>query len=300
MPTLQFIAPSGYPQDQDSVARAVDYFAQRGWVVKGQGAALRQFQRFAGTDEERFVEFNSLTRFKDSPIKPDLVMALRGGYGVSRFIDRLDFAALAETDLKFIGHSDFTLFSLAYLAKMGKPSYIGPMGCFDFGPEQLSEFMQSHFWRLLNDGEDTIEVSTAQPYTFDCDAMLWGGNLTMVNQAVGTPYLPQITGGILFVEDINEHPYRIERNLYQLRDAGILEAQAAVVLGQFNGYKLYDNDHGYDFDEMVAHLRSRCDVPILTNLPFGHVRDKVTLPIGQNAVLNVHGDAGYTLKVRAI
>ena len=122
----------------------------------------------------------------------------------------------------------------------------------------------------------------------------------MVNQAVGTPYLPKIEGGILFIEDINEHPYRIERNLYQLRDAGILEAQAAVVLGQFNGYKLYDNDHGYNFDEMVVHLRKRCNVPILTDLPFGHVRDKVTLPVGQKAQLNVNGDAGYTLQVHSI
>ena len=122
----------------------------------------------------------------------------------------------------------------------------------------------------------------------------------MVTQAVGTPYLPQVEGGILFVEDINEHPYRIERNLYQLRDAGILESQSAVLLGQFNGYQLYDNDHGYDFNEMVAHLRSRCDVPILTDLPFGHVRHKVTLPIGQKAVLDVQGDLGYSLKVHSI
>ena len=300
MPKLQLIAPSGYPQDQDAVARAVDYFAQRGWMVKGQGAALRQYQRFAGTDDERLLEINSLTRFKDDAAKPDLVMALRGGYGVSRFIDLIDFVALAETDLKFMGHSDFTLFSLAYQALTGKPSYIGPMACFDFGPENLSSFMETHFWRLLDEGQDLIEVKVAQPYNFTSESMLWGGNLTMVNQAVGTPYLPKIEGGILFVEDINEHPYRIERNLYQLRDAGILEAQAAVVLGQFNGYKLYDNDHGYNFDEMVIHLRKRCNVPILTDLPFGHVRDKVTLPVGQKAQLNVNGDAGYTLQVHSI
>ncbi|MGL4767063.1 MAG: LD-carboxypeptidase [Formosimonas sp.] len=300
MSILQLIAPSGYPQDQDSVARAVDYFTQRNWQVKGQGAALRQFQRFAGTDEERLREFNGLARFKDNPSKPDLVMALRGGYGVSRFIDNLDFAALAQADLRFMGHSDFTLFSLAYLALTGKSSYIGPMACFDFGAEHLSDFTQTHFWRLLQEREDLIEVTTAQPHQFDSEAVLWGGNLTMVNQAVGTPYLPSIQGGILFVEDINEHPYRIERNLYQLRDAGILEAQSAVILGQFNGYKLYDNDHGYDFEQMVAHLRSRCAVPILTDLPFGHVRDKVTLPIGQTAQLSVKGAAGYTLAVRAI
>ena len=171
---------------------------------------------------------------------------------------------------------------------------------FDFGSESLSSFMTEHFWNVIQNGEDKIIVKRAQPYEFDTQGILWGGNLTMVNQMVGTPYLPKIEGGILFLEDINEHPYRIERNLYQLRDAGILEKQVAVLMGQFNGYQLYDSDNGYNFDEMIAHMRERCQVPILTGLPFGHVRDKVTLPVGQNAQLSVHGSKGYELTVKAI
>ncbi|TDR32347.1 LD-carboxypeptidase [Hydromonas duriensis] len=300
MRILQLIAPSGYPQDQDAVARAVDYFTQHGWLVRGHSAALRHFQRFAGTDTERLAELNALTQLAQEGHKPELVMALRGGYGMSRLLDGIDFEALAQADLRFMGHSDFTAFSLAYYAKVGKPSYLGPMACFDFGSEQPSTFMEHHFWCLLDEGQDLIEVQAAQPQTFETEGVLWGGNLTMVNQLVGTPYLPKVTGGILFLEDINEHPYRIERNLYQLRDAGILEQQSAVILGQFNGFKLYDNDHGYDYNEMVAHMRSRCRVPILTDLSFGHVRDKVTLPVGQKAKLCVAGEAGYRLEVRAI
>lgn len=301
MPILHIVAPSGYPQDQNSVARAVDYFTERGWTVRGQGSALRHFQRFAGTDAERLAEINHLMRFADGQEKkPDLVMALRGGYGVSRFMDLIDFDGLAQVDLRFMGHSDFTAFCLGYYAKTGRPSYIGPMACFDFGSEVPSLFMEAHFWQMLAQGHDVVIVDVAQPHQFEAEGVLWGGNLTMVNQLVGTPFLPDVKGGILFLEDINEHPYRIERSLYQLRDAGILEQQSAVILGQFNGYKLYDNDHGYDFNEMVAHMRSRCDVPILTDLPFGHVRDKVTLPIGKVAQLNVLGDAGYRLTVHAI
>ena len=299
MPLLQLIAPSGHPQDQTAVARALQYFEQRGWRVKGQGAALRQHQRFAGTDAERLEELNSLVRFIDAQIKPDLVMAVRGGYGISRIVREIDFQAIAKADLKFMGHSDFTLFSLAYLALTGKSSYLGPMACFDFGVESPSEFMQAHFWRLLNEGVDSVEVAAAQPYQFESDAVLWGGNLTMVNQAVGTPYMPSIKQGILVLEDINEHPYRVERNLYQLRDAGILEAQSAVILGQFNGYRLYDNDCGYDYAQMVAQIRSCCNVPILTDFPFGHVHDKVTLPVGNRAQLKVIA-AGYSLNLFAI
>lgn len=300
MPILQLIAPSGFPQDQESVARAIDYFTQRGWQVKGQCAALRQHERFAGTDAERLDEINSLSNILSNESVPELVMALRGGYGLSRIIDKIDFHALAKRDLKFVGHSDFTLFSLAYYALTGKASYIGPMACFDFGSEKISPFMEQHFWTLLQEKKDLIDVKARQPYTFSSEGVLWGGNLTMVNQAVGTPYLPQIKNGILFLEDINEHPYRIERNLYQLRDAGILERQSAVILGQFNGYKLYENDQGYSFESMVEHLRDCCQVPILTDLPFGHIHHKVTLPVGEKAALTVKGISGYQLTVRAI
>ena len=298
MPTLQLIAPSGDPQDQDAVARAVDYFQNKNWRVKGQSAALRHHQRFAGTDDERASEINALAKYaldEHAAHKPALAMASRGGYGLSRILDCIDFAALAAADLRFIGHSDFTAFTLAYLALTGKPSYAGPMACFDFGAEKLSPFTQHHFWELLGAGADATQITTAQPDAFDAQGTLWGGNLTMISQLVGSPYMPDIKGGILFLEDINEHPYRIERAIYQLREAGVLAAQSAIVLGQFNGYKLYDNDAGYDFDQMVAHLRSRCDVPILTDLAFGHVRDKLTLPVGVNAHLSVKGDAGYTL-----
>ena len=305
MPVLQLIAPSSNPQDRNAIARGVDYFVRQGWRVTGQACALRQMQRFAGTDEERLNEINALTRFinPSDDIKakrPNLVMALRGGYGLSRLLEHIDFDGIAQTKLCLMGHSDFTAFNLAYYAKTGCASYNGPMLSFDFGPETPSPFMLKHFWNLIQAGEDIITVKRPQPYRFEADGILWGGNLTMIKQLVGTPYLPNIKGGILFLEDINEHPYRIERNLYQLRDAGILESQAAIVLGQFNGYQLYDSDNGYNFDEMVAHLRARCRVPILTGLPFGHVRDKVTLPVGQNAQLLVEAEKGYELKVKAI
>ena len=305
MPILQLIAPSSNPQDRNAIARGVDYFIRQGWRVSGQACALRQMQRFAGTDEERLNELNALARFANpseevQAKRPDLVMALRGGYGLSRLLDRIDFEGIAEAKLCLMGHSDFTAFNLAYYTRTGMPSYNGPMLSFDFGSESLSSFMTEHFWNVIQNGEDKIIVKRAQPYEFDTQGILWGGNLTMVNQMVGTPYLPKIEGGILFLEDINEHPYRIERNLYQLRDAGILEKQVAVLMGQFNGYQLYDSDNGYNFDEMIAHMRERCQVPILTGLPFGHVRDKVTLPVGQNAQLSAHGSKGYELTVKAI
>jgi muramoyltetrapeptide carboxypeptidase len=110
--------------------------------------------------------------------------------------------------------------------------------------------------------------------------------------------MPQIEGGILFLEDINEHPYRVERMLLQLLHAGVLARQQAVLLGDFSNYRLSDYDNGYDFDTMLAYLRQRLPAPVLTGLPFGHIRDKATLAVGCRAEL-VSDATGFRLGMKA-
>jgi muramoyltetrapeptide carboxypeptidase len=120
---------------------------------------------------------------------------------------------------------------------------------------------------------------------------LWGGNLCMVSSMLGTPHWPgkAIKGGVLFLEDVNEHPYRIERGLLQLHQAGVLDAQKAVLLGAFNNFRKSPLDRGYSLKTAVAHLRSVTKTPILTGLPFGHVPTKVCLPVGARVNLLVDG-----------
>jgi len=108
---------------------------------------------------------------------------------------------------------------------------------------------------------------------------------------LGTPWMPAIKNGILFIEDVNEHPYRVERMLLQLSQAGILDRQRAIVLGDFSGYKLTDYDNGYDFTQMLSYMRERLSIPILQGLPFGHMKDKVTLPVGAHCVLDSSEDS---------
>ena len=130
--------------------------------------------------------------------------------------------------------------------------------------------------------------------------MLWGGNLTVLAGLVGTPYLPsakQTQGGILFLEDVNEHPYRIERMMMQLLDAGILGNQSAILLGSFSAYRLYDNDKGYSIERAIEAIRKRLPeaLPILTGLPFGHQADKLTLPVGAQATIQFNSN-GFEIK----
>ncbi len=120
---------------------------------------------------------------------------------------------------------------------------------------------------------------------------LWGGNLAIVAHLCGTPHFPSVEGGILFLEDVGETPYRIERMIYQLHHAGVLARQRAILLGQFTEYVLSANDGGYDMDTAVAHVRSVCRTPVFTGLPFGHVPDKLTLPVGGRCDLMVRDGA---------
>jgi muramoyltetrapeptide carboxypeptidase len=118
---------------------------------------------------------------------------------------------------------------------------------------------------------------------------LWGGNLTVLVSLLGTRHWPKVKGGVLFLEDVGEHPYRIERMLLQLHQAGVLQAQKAVLLGAFTAWRKSPLDHGYTLKSAVAHLRSVCSVPVLTDLPFGHVPTKVSLPVGARVQLVVQG-----------
>jgi muramoyltetrapeptide carboxypeptidase len=119
--------------------------------------------------------------------------------------------------------------------------------------------------------------------------VLWGGNLAMLCSMLGTPHFPRVKGGILFVEDVNEHPYRIERCLLQLHQAGVLKAQKAVLLGAVSDYRASPLDRGYTLKSAIAYLRSATRTPLVTGLPFGHVRTKVSFPIGQRVELAVQG-----------
>ncbi len=282
-----FIAPSGQVLDAGELDRAISYFEARGYRVVCPQPVRRSHQRFAGTDAQRLQALHAMLTHADV----DVVMAVRGGYGLSRLLDQIDYAKLAASGKTIVGHSDFTAFNAAAYAQAKLVTWCGPTACFDFGAETVSPFTETHFFAMLEHTSHRVEVPTQNPYRDAWSGRLWGGNLSLIAHLVGTPYLPRINGGILFVEDISEHPYRIERMIYQLLHAGVLARQKVLVLGDFSNYRLGENDNGYDFAEMVAHLRARLPIPVVTGLPFGHCRDKLTLPFGGWADFEVQKSA---------
>jgi len=291
--TIELIAPSGYPHDPEGLHRALHRLRAQGHRVEGEAAALRRYQRFAGTDGERAADLNRLA--DPSRELPDVVLAVRGGYGAVRILHGLDYEGLrrrlADQPVALVGHSDFTAIQLALLARAGVKTFGGPMLMSDFGAEELSEFTMRHFWSALTKPSMTVTGNTPQAQAVDVSGMLWGGNLAVLASLVGTPYMPPVQGGILFLEDVNEQPFRIERMIYQLHLAGILAQQQALVLGDFSGGKAYDYDNGYDLHAMIEQVRALIGIPVVTGLQFGHIRNMLTLPVGADAhlVANAHG-----------
>lgn len=290
---IAIVAPSGCVADPAALDRAAARLEASGHRVIIDEAARFRHQRFAGTDDERLACLHRMAAREDV----DLILAARGGYGISRLLARIDYDLIARSGKLVAGHSDCTALLLALWARTRTPSLAGPTACFDFGGESVSEFTAREFWRALGEPHRTIHgTGDARQPRCAVSGTLWGGNLAMVASIVGTPYLPDVDGGILFLEDVAEHPYRIERMLLQLLHAGILDAQSAILLGDFSGYRLQDNDCGYDLPAAIETIRAMTATPVLTGLAYGHIRDKVSLPIGGVGQLECDGTR-WTLDV---
>ena len=292
MSHIYIFSPSGAVRDKAAFNRGLKHLRALGHEVEVDADALTSHLRFAGDDATRLAAIG-----RAAASGADVAMVTRGGYGLTRILPALPFAAIAkavETGTQFVGISDFTAFELAVMAKTGAITWQGPALGEDFGaPGGVDEIMQACFDDLLlEQGEGAgwrLPAAEAEAALEVHNAKLWGGNLAVLVSLLGTPYLPKVKGGVLFLEDVGEHPYRLERMLTQLLHSGVLAQQKAIVLGQFTNYKLVPHDKGFKLASVVAWLRSQVAVPVLTGLPFGHVPTKVLLPVGAKVDLVTQG-----------
>ena len=295
MAHIYIYSPSGAVRDKQAFKRGVSRLKKLGHAVEVDADALSTSTRFAGDDATRIA---SIHRAASSGA--DVAMISRGGYGLTRILPGIDYKKVAkavEKGTRFVGLSDFTAFQTALLAKTGAHSWAGPAIGEDFGQEHPDDIMEACFEDMLSgQGEGAgwrLPTACAKALSHKREgvwaqyAVLWGGNLSVLVSLLGTPYFPQIKGGVLFLEDISEQPYRIERMLTQLLHSGVLSQQKAVVLGQFTHYKLTPHDKGFKLQSVVYWLRSQIKTPVLTDLPFGHVQTKVCLPVGKKVSLVV-------------
>ncbi len=290
--SLTLYTPSGVLLKAAPVRQAMKRLGALGFAVTLDEAALAKHQRFGGDDETRLAAIHRVAR-----AAPDVALATRGGYGLTRLLDRLDWPLLAqsvERGTRWVGYSDLTALQMGLLAHTGAASWCGPLAADDFGRDVLDEVTPDCFVEAMTGELEAVGFRTDAGFDgLEAQGQLWGGNLSVLCSLLGTPHWPRVQGGILFLEDVNEHPYRVERCLLQLHQAGVLDAQHAVVLGAFSGWNKSPLDRGYDLKAMLAHLRGQTRTPVLSGLPFGHVPTKVTMPFGTTVDLVVQGRQAF-------
>jgi len=290
--TLQLFTPAGVLLRAAPLKLAAKRLKALGFEVQIDACALAKHQRFAGDDDTRLAALHRVAE-----AAPSVALATRGGYGLTRLLDRIDWPLLAravERGTRWVGHSDLTALQMGLLAHTGVASWAGPLACDDFGRADadggVDDITAPCFVEAMNGELEAVGFRTEAGFdALETQGTLWGGNLTVLLSLLGTPHWPKVSGGILMLEDVNEHPYRVERMLLQLQQAGVLDAQRAIVLGDFSGRRKSPLDRGYDLKAMVACIRSVTRTPVLTGLPFGHVPTKVTLPLGREVELVVQG-----------
>lgn len=288
--TIGVIGPAG-PTQPDRLNHGIEYLQHHGFQVKPGTHVLDRFGYLAGADEARLRDLHEM--FADSEVKG--IFCARGGYGTPRILDQIDYNLIRQNPKVFVGYSDVTALQLAIFSRAGVATFSGPMVAVEMG-KGISKFTETHFWETVSLSQAPKRMSALTgPLTCIKPGMargpLLGGCLSLITTLVGTPFLPKFDNAILFVEDVGEEPYQVDRRLMQLKLAGILGKINGLVFGQFQDCAPEKPAESLSLEEVIRDMVSDLDIPVVMNLPYGHVDTKYTIPIGVQASLNA--DAGY-------
>ncbi len=295
--TIGIVAPASAPIDAKAIDRSVKVLQSLGFKVK-LGKHLRKKQGFlAGSDEERLGDLMSM--FRDPEVKA--ILCVRGGYGTARLLPLLDYEVIRANPKIFVGYSDITSLHCAFLKKANLVTFHGPMLHSDFCKKDMPDFTLQSFLNTLT--QPYAAGSICKTYHGKISVLrrgkasgrLLGGNISLLCTTLGTPYQPSFKKKILFLEDLDEAPYRFDRMLTHLLNAGVLQQVAGVAVGlnrncidpQAKKRKQYWQTVEDVLKERLAPLK----VPVVAGLPFGHVPLNATLPMGVQAELDgTNGD----------
>ena len=292
--TVGLITPSSYVSDPDRLALAERTARYFGLVPKFGKNVRKRDGYLGGGIEDRVEDLHAM--FRDPEVKA--VFAIRGGYGAAQLLDALDYDLIRSHPKIFLGYSDITALHLAIQKRAGLMTFHGPIALSRFTP-----YTQTYFRKALFETEPLGRITNPP----DSDPLrpahilravrpgrargpLIGGNLTLISTTMGTPYEIETSGRILFLEDVDEQPYSIDRMLTQLRLAGKLSGAAGIIFGECQDCRPRDFKPSYEstlsVGEVVDEILGRLRVPVLSGLTIGHTDDQLTLPLGVMAELN--------------
>lgn len=293
---IGIITPASPVKDFSRIEKSINYFEKLGYRVELGKNVGKKNGYLAGTDDERANDINEM--FSDNKIKA--IFCARGGYGSPRILDRIDYKLIKANPKIFVGYSDITALHLAIFQKTGLITFAGPMPAVDFW-DVSNPFAEENFWRILSSSKKIGKLQSNEGNEFvfansrSAEGKLIGGNLSIIISLIGTRFLPSFKNNILFIEDINEPPYRIDRMLNQLRLNSIIKKSSAFLVGQFVDCEEKDDPtNSFKLTEIFSEYLISTDKPVIQNIRHGHIKDNLTLPIGIQAFIN--GKKG-TIKV---
>ena len=279
---VALVAPAGPLRGEEDLSRAEQNVRSFGWEPIAAPHALARLGYLAGSDAERLADINRA--FADESV--EAVWCIRGGYGVARLLDQIDYAALRRRPKPLIGYSDITALHAAVGARCEIVTYHGPTA-----RAVLSPFSRASLERALTQRGEPCGVAPAAETLFSGRARgrLTGGNLALLCALAGTPYAPDYQDAILVLEDVNEPIYRIDRMLTQLRLSGALERCAGLVFGAFTDVPTgapEESGGARTLNEVLSEMAERTGIPCISGAPVGHIEDQWTLPLGANSELD--------------
>ncbi len=293
--TIGIVAPASPPKDPDDIDRGIEALKELGFALKIGRSVRKRRGYLAGHDLDRAADVNNM--FKDKSV--DAIVCLRGGYGSPRILDLIDYKTIKKFPKIFCGFSDITALHLAIQAKTGLCTFHGPTVLSGFAKESTSAYTTTSFLKAVCDSKSIGNIEKGFPRKkyekvrslapgFAKGRMI-GGNLSLITSLIGTKYLPPLSGSILFLEDINEPTYKIDRMITQLLHSRVLLGVKGIALGIWSGCGESNNKSGGGntaLTDMFIDRLSSLNVPVLYGLPFGHIDDYATLPLGCRAELN--------------
>jgi len=284
--TIGIIAPAS-PTTDERVIKAQERLIQMGFKVKMGKSPYERYGYLSGTDVVRAEDIN--TMFKDKEV--DGIICIRGGYGTPRILQLLDYQAIKDNPKIFVGYSDITALHIAFTQIAGLVTYHGPMVASDMIGD-FSDFSKDNLFRAIMNTEPMGKISNPEGEEITtinggiAEGTIIGGNLSLIADTIGTPYEIDVKGKILFIEEVGEEPYNIDRMLNQLRLSGKLQEANGIILGDFNDCESKKHDENLTLEQVINDQIKPIGKPTIYNLQAGHCNPMVTLPLGVKARLD--------------
>jgi muramoyltetrapeptide carboxypeptidase len=284
--TIGVIAPAS-PITEERVKKAHDKLIEMGFKVKMGKSPYERYGYLSGSDAIRAEDVNEM--FRDKEV--DGIICLRGGYGTPRILGLLDYESIKNNPKVFVGYSDITALHIAFTQICNLVTYHGPMVSSDM-IGNFSDFSRDNLFKVIMNNESIGEIRNPKGeeiITINggiAEGTIIGGNLSLIVDTIGTPYEIDVKGKILFIEEIGEEPYNIDRMFNQLRLAGILEDANGIILGDFNNCVSEKHDENLTLEQVIEDHIKPIGKPTIYNLQAGHCEPMVTLPFGVKARLD--------------